>query len=158
MRIEDTTASPVCSPDLGVKFTLKKTGGTWLVETWNAVDEATVNGNQPSSGQGIVGTGVFDEKTAQDTVRALLDARRAGDANKVRSLTTAKFQKASGDIWLDGIKTAEYFTKYTFKGVKKSGATFVVSVSEEWNSGTETGTYTVLNQNGSVLVDTWDSK
>jgi hypothetical protein len=146
------------SPDLGVKFTLQRAGGQWLISGWNAVDEATVNGNQASSGQGIVGTAQFDANAARDTVKALLDARRAGNANKIRSLTTAKFQKANGDIWLDGIKTTEYFLSYKFLSSKASGSSFVVRYSEEWISGTEVGTYTVIQQNGAILVDSWGSK
>lgn len=142
----------------GVKFTLGRTeSGSWLIAAWNAVDEATVNGVQASPGQGT-GAKVFDEASAKDAVVQLLEARRAGDTEKVRKLTTAAFQKANGDVWLDGIATAEYFTSYKVLSATRSGDKIVVKVSEEWNSGTETGTYTVLEKGAAILVDTWDSR
>jgi len=101
---------------------------------------------------------VFDAASAQETVRQLLEARRSGDTEKVRSLTTANFQKAYGDIWLDGIATKPYFTSYKFISSKPSGDAFIVKALESWNSGDETGTYKVIETGGAVLVDTWDSQ
>ncbi len=145
------------STDLGVKFTLLRQGGAWLIKTWTAADEATVNGAKPSSGQGSGATSLSDA-SARDVVSSLLKARQAGDSQTVRMLTTQKFQTDNGDIWLDGIDNTEFFTKFTIKNAKKVGATYVVTVTEVWNSGTETGTYTVINENGAILVNAWGSK
>jgi hypothetical protein len=145
------------SQSLGVKFTLSRVGGAWLVKTWTGVDEATVNGGTPQSGQGS-GATALNETSARDTVTSLLQARQSGDSQTVRMLTTAKFQTDNGDVWLDGSDNTPYFTGFTIKSVKKSGATYVVTSSEQWNSGTETGTYTVVNAAGVVLVDSWSSK
>jgi hypothetical protein len=142
------------STDLGVKFTLSRVSGAWLIKTWTGVDEATVNGAKPASGEGSGATALTDA-SARDIVSALLKARQAGDSQTVRMLTTQKFQTANGDIWLDGSDNAEFFTQFTIKTVKKSGAAYVVTVTEEWNSGTETGTYTVIDSGGTILVDTW---
>jgi hypothetical protein len=145
------------SQDLGAKFTLQRKGSGWLIKTWTGVDEATVNGGTPSSGQGS-GATALNETSARDTVTSLLKARQTGDSQTVRMLTTAKFQTDNGDVWLDGNDNTPYFTGFTVKTVKKKGATYVVTVSEVWNSGTETGTYTVVNENGTVLVNAWSSK
>jgi hypothetical protein len=145
------------SQDLGVKFTLLRQGGAWLIERWNGVDEAAVNGAKPQSGQGSGATSLSDA-TAKSTVSSLLQARQAGDSQTVRMLTTQKFQTDNGDIWLDGSDNSEYFTKFTIKSAKPVGGTVVVTVTEEWNSGTETGTYTVVSEAGAILVDSWSSK
>jgi hypothetical protein len=145
------------SQDLGVKFTLLREGGAWLVERWTGVDEAAVNGAKPQSGQGSGATSL-SANTAKSTVSSLLQARQAGDSQTVRMLTTEKFQTDNGDIWLDGSDNSEFFTKFTIKTAKPVGATIVVTVTEVWNSGTETGTYTVVNEAGAVLVDSWSSK
>jgi hypothetical protein len=145
------------SQDLGVKFTLQRKGSGWLVKTWTGVDEATVNGGTPSSGQGS-GATALNETSARDTVTSLLKARQTGDSQTVRMLTTARFQTDNGDVWLDGNDNTPYFTDFTVKTVKKKGAAYIVTVSEDWNSGTETGTYTVVNENGTVLVNAWSSK
>jgi uncharacterized RDD family membrane protein YckC len=140
----------------GVKFTLTKVSGTWLIATWNAVDEATVNGVQSSSGQGT-GATTLDETSARDIVTKLLQARQKGDANAIRSLTTAKFQTDNGDVWLDGIDNSPYFTSFTIQSATQSGSAWTVTASEAWNSGAETGTYTVIDQSGTILVDSWSS-
>jgi hypothetical protein len=145
------------SQDLGVKFTLQRQNGEWLIQTWTGVDEATVNGATPSSGKGS-GATALTAASAKDIVSSLLQARQAGDSQTVRMLTTAKFQTDHGDIWLDGSDNSEYFTKYTIKTAKKKGSTYVVTVTEVWNSGTETGTYTVVQQSGVVLVNDWSSR
>ncbi len=140
----------------GVKFTLDKVGGSWLIQTWNAVDEATVNGVQASSGQGT-GAKTLDEASARDIVNKLLQARQKGDANAVRSLTTASFQTVNADVWFDGIPVAEYMPTYKILSAAQSGSSWIVKTSEDWNSGTEVGTYTVIEQNATILVDSWDS-
>jgi hypothetical protein len=145
------------SQDLGVKFTLQRKGTGWLVKTWTGVDEATVNGGTPSSGQGS-GATALNDTSARDTVTSLLKARQSGDSQTIRLLTTAKFQTDNGDVWLDGSDNTAFFTDFTVKSVTKKGETYVVTVSEDWNSGTETGTYTVVNEAGVVLVNAWSSK
>jgi uncharacterized RDD family membrane protein YckC len=141
----------------GVKFTLDKVGGSWLIQTWSAVDEATVNGVMPSSGQGTV-AGTFDAASARDIVTKLLKARQQGDSETIRSLTTANFQSKYGDVWLDGTPAAEAFTSFEIISSASSGSDWTVKVSEEWISGNETGTYTVVEQKPAILVDTWSSE
>jgi len=145
------------SADRGVKFTVVREGGLWLIETWQAVDEATVNGAMPSTGAGS-GATTLSAASARDIVSSLLQARQVGDAETVRLLTTAKFQAANGAAWLDGVDNSPYFTAFTIKNVKASGDAYVVTVVEAWNSGNETATYTVIESDGAVLVDTWVSK
>jgi hypothetical protein len=145
------------SATLGVEFTLVRGNGSWLIQTWQPVDEATIDGTPASSGSGT-GATTLNEQTASGIVSALLKARQHGDSATIRTLTTAKFQQDYGDVWLDGIDNSPYFTKFTVQSVKASGAAFVVTVREEWNSGPETATYTVVDQDGTVLVDSWTSK
>jgi hypothetical protein len=121
------------------------------------VDEGTLNGVPIASGSGS-GAVSLTTSSARDTVSSLLQARQVGDSATIRMLTTAAFQDANGSVWLDGIDNSPYFTAFTVKSVKKKGAAFVVTVTEQWNSGAETGTYTVVDQSGSILVDTWSSK
>jgi hypothetical protein len=145
------------SANRGVEFTLVRENGSWLIQTWQPVDEATINGAPASSGSGS-GATTLDEQIASDIVNTLLKARQQGDSTTIRMLTTAKFQQDYGDVWLDGVDNSPYFTKFTIQSVKAQVAAFVVTVREEWNSGVETGTYSVIDQNGTVLVDSWSSK
>jgi len=145
------------SADRGVKFTVVREGGAWLIETWQAVDEATVNGAMPSTGAGL-GAKALSAASARDIVSSLLQARQVGDAETIRLLTTARFQQENGAAWLDGVDNSPYFTAFTIKSVKSSGAAFVVTVVEAWNSGDETATYRVVESAGAVLVDRWSSK
>jgi hypothetical protein len=145
------------SADRGVKFTLVRQGGGWLVQTWQPVDEGTLNGVPIAAGSGS-GAVSLTTSSARDTVSSLLQARQVGDSATIRMLTTAAFQDANGSVWLDGIDNSPYFTAFTVKSVKKTGAAYVVTVTEQWNSGAETGTYTVVDQSGSILVDSWSSK
>lgn len=145
------------SSTLGVKFTLLRVGGTWLIKGWQAVDEGIINGAMPSSGQGITAPDLSAD-VARDVVTTLLEARQKGDAASIRLVTTAKFQAANSDVWLDGVDNSQFFTAFSIRSLKKKGAVFVVTVLESWNSGDETATYTVVLQNGSVLVDSWTSK
>jgi hypothetical protein len=145
------------SSTLGVEFMLVRDNGAWLIKTWQPVDEATINGTPAASGEGS-GATTLDQQTASDVVSTLLKARQQGDSTTIRMLTTSSFQQTNGSVWLGGIDNSPYFTKFTIQTVKASGATFVVTVREQWNSGPETATYTVVEQNGTVLVDTWTSK
>lgn len=145
------------SKDLGVKFALLRVDGVWLIQNWQAVDEGAVNGAMPSTGAGLPAT-AFTDATARDIVSSLLKARQVGDAETVRLLTTAAFQTKNAAAWLDGVDNTPYFTGFSIKSVKKSGAAFVVTVREQWNSGAETATYRVIEAGGSILVDTWTSK
>lgn len=141
----------------GVKFTLNKVGGSWLIETWSSVDEATVNGVMPSSGQGS-GAKTLDDASARDIVTKLLQARQKGDAETIRSLTTAKFQTDHGDVWLDGTPAGEAFPGFNIVSSTQSASGWTVKVSEEWISGIETGTYTVVEQKATILVDSWTTE
>jgi hypothetical protein len=145
------------SASLGVEFALVRGNGTWLIKTWQPVDEATVNGTPVSSGGGS-GATMLDEQAASDIVTALLKARQKGDSTTIRTLTTAKFQQDNGDVWLDGIDNSPYFTKFTIQSVTAKDTAFVVTVREQWNSGPETATYSVIDQDGTVLVDSWTSQ
>jgi hypothetical protein len=145
------------SKDLGVRFELLRVDGVWLIQNWQAVDEGAVNGAMPSTGAGLSATALTDA-TARDIVSSLLKARQVGDAETIRLLTTAKFQNRNAAAWLDGVDNSPYFTGFSIASVRKSGSAYVVTVREQWNSGAETATYTVIDVGGSILVDAWTSK
>jgi hypothetical protein len=141
----------------GVEFVLQRVSGEWLIQTWMAVDEQTLKGTPATSGTGN-GTATLNDGTARDVVSSLLQARQGGDAQSIRMLTTAKFQNDNSAVWLDGVDNTPYFTAFSIKNVVQKGTTFIVTVTEQWNSGAETGTYTVVDQGGAILVDAWSSK
>jgi hypothetical protein len=145
------------SKDRGVKFVLGKIQGVWLIRTWTGVDEATLNGAAAASGAGA-GATTLNEATARNLVSTLLKARQGGDAATIRVLTTQKFQEDNAAVWLDGVDNTPYFTAFSIKTAKAKGATWVVTVTEQWNSGAETGTYTVVKENSAILVSAWSSK
>jgi hypothetical protein len=141
----------------GVKFTLLRVDGAWLIKAWQAVDDGIINGAVPSTGQGITGPDLT-AGTARDVVSTLLQARQKGDAESIRLVTTAQFQAANADAWLDGVDNSQDFTAFSISSIKKTGSAYVVTVLESWNSGDRTATYTVVLQAGRVLVDSWTSK
>ena len=139
----------------GVKFTLSRTtDGAWLISGWIAVDTTQVEGSDTSgSSTGIPGP--LSSATARDIVTQILKARQAGSGNIIRRLATEKFLTASGDVWLDGMDNSEYFTKFKITAVKVNGTTAKVAVTETWVDGNQIATYTVVEQDGAVLVDVW---
>jgi len=145
------------SDDRGVKFTLQRVSGKWLIESWMPVSKAVLNGTATASEAGH-GTDTLNDTTVRDVVSSLLQARQGGDAQSIRLLTTAKFQSANAAVWLDGVDNTPYFTAFSIKSVEQKGSAFIVTVTEQWNSGAETATYTVVDQGGAILVDAWSSK
>ncbi|HEX9092700.1 MAG TPA: zinc ribbon domain-containing protein [Coriobacteriia bacterium] len=142
--------------DGGVKFTLRGVNGKWVIENSTGVDRTQVEGSDTTgSSSGVSGT--LNEATARDLVSQLLSARQSGNANLVRQLTTESFQTQYGDIWLDGRDNREFFLSFKVTGATISGDTATVQTSEDWNSGTEAGVYTVVSRNGALLVDSWGS-
>jgi hypothetical protein len=87
-------------------------------------------------------------------MKQILDARKVGAANIVRRLASERFLNENGDAWLDGIDNSDYFS-YKIKTVKVSGATASVVVSETWPDGTVPTAYGLIEQDGAVLVDSW---
>lgn len=95
---------------------------------------------------------------AKSLVTSLIEARRAGAVTAVRQYTTAHFQRAYKDQWLRGDPVAEFLTSYRITGVQETGDGVVVTVQEDWNSGTETAEYTVIYEGGAPKVDSWSSR
>ena len=145
------------SKDLGVKFTVQLMSGRWLINTWAPVDAVTLNGSDTTE-SASPGAETLSDTSARSIVSALLQARETGDAATIRVLTTAKFQQDNAAAWLDGVDNSPYFTTFAIKTVKRKGSSYVVTVTEQWNSGAETATYVVVQQDGKILVDTWTSK
>jgi hypothetical protein len=139
----------------GVKFTLEKVDGAWLVSDFQPVDTTQVEGSDTTgSSSGIPGP--ISEKTVRDLMTQFLQARQTGAGNVIRRLATEKFLTDNGDVWLDGIDNSEYFTKFTIDSVKITGKNATVVVTESWPDGTFPNNYGVVEQNGAVLVDTWE--
>jgi len=141
--------------DGGAKYTLIDVNGQWRITAWSGADRTQIEGSDTTgSSSGVTGT--LTEASARDLVTRLLDARMKGNANLIRQLTTAGFQSAYGDIWLDGRDNSEWFFKFRITKVVVSGDSATVETSEDWNSGTEGAIYSVINQDGVLLVDTWN--
>lgn len=137
----------------GVKFTLLRTSGSWLIDGWQAVDTTQVEGSDTAgSSTGIPGP--LSDSTARDVVNQILEARKVGASNIVRRLATEKFLTDNADAWLDGIDNSEYFS-FSITTVKLSGSTASVIVSESWPDGTTPTIYGLVERGGAVLVDTW---
>ncbi|MDO8916101.1 MAG: hypothetical protein Q7W16_08475 [Coriobacteriia bacterium] len=137
----------------GVKFTLQRTGGAWLVQTWQPVDTTQVEGSDTTgSSTGIPGP--LNDATARDVMTQILDARKVGAANIVRRLGSERFLRENEDPWLDGLDNSEYFS-YSITTVKISGTTASVVVSETWPDGTVPTAYGLIEKDGAVLVDSW---
>jgi hypothetical protein len=141
--------------DGGVKFTLVSVDGQWRITAWTGADRMQIEGTDTTGSSSGVSASLTDA-SARDVVTRLLDARMKGNANVVRQLTTASFQSAYGDIWLDGRDNSEYFLAFRITKVVVSGDLATVETSEDWNSGTEGAIYTVVRQNGVLLVNVWN--
>ena len=141
----------------GVRFTLSNGSGAWLIKTWQPVDSTQVEGSATTgTSSGILGP--LSAATARTLVTRLLQARRKGAANTIKTLATAKFLSDNGDAWLDGYDNAQYFTRFVIKSVAVAAGTATVKVSESWPDGTITATYGLVEQGGAVLADSWRSQ
>jgi predicted nucleic acid-binding Zn ribbon protein len=145
------TVRALGSSTLGVKFTLQRVDGAWLVQSWGPVDEGAVSGAVPGSAQ-AAGPIALTDATASDIVDTLLQAHQVGDDATIAMLTTAAFQKANA-AWLNGVDNSQAFTSFAITGVKKKGAAYVVSTTEHWSSKTRTSRYTVVMQTQTILVN-----
>ncbi len=139
----------------GVKFTLSQVDGRWLIADFQAVDTTQVEGSD-TTGISTGVPGALSEATARDLITQLLDARKVGAGNIIRRLATETFLNDNGDVWLDGMDNSQYFTSYTIDSVKVTGKTATVVVTENWPDGAIPTTYGLVEQNGAVLVDTWE--
>lgn len=144
------------SKGMGLRFTLVRIRGTWLIKTWAAVNEGAINGAMPPSGAAAADRELTDA-TARDIATSLLEARQVGDPETIRLLTTAEFQRVNAMAWLNGVDNTSSFTSFSIASVKKAGDAYVVTVSERWTSGAESDTYTVIDAGESLLVDAWTS-
>jgi len=140
-----------------VKFSLLRTGDRWLVTNWQAVDAGALSGAVPSATV-VAAPIALDEANSKDVVSTLLQARQAGDAETIRTLTTARFQSAYGATWLNEVNNSVEFSSFTITGVRKKGDTYVVSALESWAEQIQKSTYGVVMQNQTILVDTWSAK
>jgi hypothetical protein len=137
----------------GVKFTLIKTAGAWLIDTWNGVDAAQVEGSSTAGSSGGL-PGSLTEANATELIRQLLEARKIGAANIIRRLASERFLKENGDVWLDGFNNSEYFS-FRITSAKVTGTTATVLVSETWPDGETPTAYGIIEKSGAILVDSW---
>ena len=59
--------------------------------------------------------------------------------------------------WLTGLDNTGYLTKYSIDSVTVSGTNATVVVTETWTDGVLTSTYGLVEQNGAVLLDSWET-
>jgi predicted nucleic acid-binding Zn ribbon protein len=140
----------------GVKFTLRRVQGTWLVQSWQPADKGAVSGALPSVAKAT--SIALSDATARDLINTLLQARQAGDTVTIRMLTTVRFQKKNAGTWLNGVNNAASFTSFSIQGTKKKRSTYVVTVKERWSGSVRTSTYTVIMKKQTLLVDAHSGK
>jgi hypothetical protein len=139
----------------GVKFALEQAEGKWLVYDFWSVDMTQVQGSDTTgSSAGIPGK--LTDASARALMNQVLAARKSGDGNTIRRLATETFLLDNEVDWLSGLDNTDYFTKYTIDSVKISGSSATVVVTETWTDGTFPSTYGLVEQNGAVLLDSWE--
>jgi hypothetical protein len=139
----------------GVKFALEQAEGKWLVYDFWSVDMTQVQGSD-TTGSSTGLPGKLTDATARALLNQVLAARKSGDGNTIRRLATETFLLDNEVDWLSGLDNADYFTKYTIDSVKITGSSATVVVTETWTDGTFPSTYGLVEQNGAVLLDSWE--
>jgi hypothetical protein len=139
----------------GVKFALEQADGKWLVADFWSVDTTQVEGSD-TTGSSAGLPGKLTEATAKELMNQVLAARKTGAGNTIRRLATETFLLDNEVDWLSGLDNTDYFTKYTIDSVKITGASATVVVTETWTDGTFPSTYGLVEQNGAVLLDSWE--
>jgi hypothetical protein len=150
----DVQESPSNAPaQLATTFTVRKQAdGTWLIAEWQvAATGDQVGATKSSASQPAAATPAptFGEKDAIDTVGRFLNDIKDGDGSLAKKLATSRFKSANPG-WIFG-PLSEYSFEVT--GAKKQGNAWAVTVDEQWQSGPEKATYTVVVVNGAGKVD-----
>ena len=152
----DVQESPTdAAAQTATTFTLQEQGdGTWLVSQYQvAATGATVGSATGASTQSGATPAAFGKADAIEVVgKVLRGLKIPGGSLKVASAAaTARFKDANPG-WIQ--KASDFDFQIT--GATKQGDAWIVTTSEWWVSGAETGSYTVVVRDGQGYVDRRD--
>jgi ketosteroid isomerase-like protein len=149
----DVQESPTDAPaQLATIFTLKKQAdGTWLISEYNV----TATG-EPAAGSSPGGSSSTSSTFGRADAMAVVDQMLGGLTGTVpvgdaQAAATDRF-KGENPNW---IEHASAFS-YKITDAVQEGDVWIVTTQETWQSGDETGKYTVIIANGKGLVDARD--
>lgn len=147
----DVQESPTnATAQVTMAFKLAKQGdGSWLVAGYTAAALTSPSTEAPSNSPIEPNTTTFGKAEAIDVVGRFLNDLRSGNGSVAKKLATARFKKANPG-WIFG-PISDYAFEVT--GATQKGSSWVVTVREQWQSGPETPTYTVVVSGGQGLID-----
>ena len=130
----------------------KQADGTWLVSGYIVTATGETPGSFTSSESEPATTQppAFTKTDAIDTVGTMLSGLKVngGSLTAARAAATQRFKDANPG-W---IQRASDFD-FRVEDATKKGSVWIVTTSEQWVSGPETGNYTVVVTNGKGYVD-----
>ena len=148
----DVQESPTDAPaQTATTFTvLKQTDGTWLVSQYVvAATGETPGADAATPVEPATQTPAFDKTDAIDVVGTMLSGLKGtGSLSAAKAAATSRFKSANPG-WI--MKSSDY--DFYVTGAKKQGDAWIVIVKEQWQSGAETASYTVIVKDGKGYVD-----
>lgn len=130
----------------------KQADGTWLVAGYAVTATGQAVGITPPTdtlATPPVVASTISKAEAIDVVRRFLGDIKSGNGKVATSLATARFKSANPG-WISGPDSG---FKFKITGAKKKGSAWVVTTDEQWESGDDVGTYTVVVEDGKGYVD-----
>ncbi len=141
-----------------VTFQVMKTETGYIIAGYTVTATPESGATSESGDAGSGGTsakgGVITRNEAIDVVGLILDARQHSRVKEARALATAKFQKEAPVFFTP---SADAFTNFEVNSAGLSNGVWTVHAKEDWISGPEDTTYTVVTVNGKGLVDSWET-
>jgi hypothetical protein len=148
------------SPTAADQKTQTETAGTSTDATTGSSPEATSAPSgepavtQPASGVEFPPPPVAGVSKAQaiDTVGTFLNYVKEDQPRKARAMVTSHFLTfVGGESWFT--PTSGTFMQFEVVSAVKSKGSWAVHVDEQWNSGPEKTTYTVIEKGGKPMID-----
>jgi hypothetical protein len=132
----------------------RQTDGTWLVAGYAVTATGQTVGTTPPaatpSAPPVVPTApVFSKTDAIDAVGTMLSGLNGkGSLSAAKAAATSRFKNANPG-WI--MRTSDF--DFYVTGATRKGDAWIVKTKEQWVSGDETGTYTVVVKSGKGYVD-----
>lgn len=150
----DVQESPSNAPaQTATTLTLaRQADGTWLVAGYAVTATGqSVGAAAPVDTLGTppVVASTISKAEAIDVVRRFLNDIKSGNGKVAATLATARFKSANPG-WISGPDSG---FKFKITGAKKKESAWVVTTDEQWESGDDVGTYTVVAEDGKGYVD-----
>ncbi len=152
--VQETTGGEKAKTN--VTFQVLKTENGYLIAGYS-VTAAPDSGTSGETGEQTTGTKtgeVIGKNAAIDVVGRILDARKNSRVAEARSLATPRFQK---DAPVFFTPSSNAFTNFEVDSATFKNGAWYVQAKEDWISGPEDATYTVVTVNGRGLVDSWET-